>query len=126
MKKSYVAMEKAVCPVCGKLFETGCILMDCGLQNSLDAHGVVTHYEPCDECNKMLKEYIACIVVLNSPDGKESISVEDAERTGEVLWLKRETAWKLFGMSEEQKDTPCVFIDTAIADKLKEANGAQQ
>ena len=38
MNKTYVTIEQNVCPVCGKTFETGALLMDDRLQDKFEMH----------------------------------------------------------------------------------------
>ena len=44
--KSHVGMEQNVCPVCGKAFDTGTILLDRRLRNSLERK-TVTGWSLC-------------------------------------------------------------------------------
>lgn len=39
-EKSYVSMEQNVCAVCGKTFDTGSILLDRRMQDSMERHTV--------------------------------------------------------------------------------------
>jgi len=59
--KSHVGMEQKVCPVCGTAFDTGTILLDKRLRNSLERK-TVTGWDLCPEHAKLWKKgYIALV-----------------------------------------------------------------
>lgn len=96
--KEFVAMEKKICPICGKEYETGAILMDRRLRKSFESRYVITGYGECDDCKKRLDDgYIALIVIKNAEtEGRSRLKMEDANRTGEILFLKAEFAKHIF------------------------------
>lgn len=59
--KSHVSMEERVCLVCGNPFDTGAILLDKRLRQSM-AHRTVTGWGLCPEHEQMFKDgYVALV-----------------------------------------------------------------
>lgn len=122
MTKSYVSMEQACCPVCGKLHDTGTILLDRRLRDSMEQH-TVTHYALCPE-HKELHEsgYIAFIGVDNNyhpQDNKGHVS--DAPRTGEFIHMRRELAKQMIpNIPDDHLAQPFVFTHQESIDQIKE------
>jgi len=101
--KSYVTLEQHVCPICGIVFDTGSILMDRRLQPTFEKH-TISGYECCVECKTRLIEYVALIEVDNLK-----------KPTGQLLWLKRDVAGKIFNVPIED----VAYIDAAAVERLK-------
>ena len=122
MTKSYVSMEQACCPVCGQLHDTGTIILDRRLRDSMEQH-TVTHYALCPE-HKELHEsgYIAFIGVANNyhpQDNKRHVS--DAPRTGEFIHMRRELAKQMIpNIPDDHLAKPLVFITQESIDQIKE------
>lgn len=59
--KSHVSMEQRVCLICGSAFDTGAILLDKRLRQSM-AHHTVTGWGLCPEHERLFKDgYIALV-----------------------------------------------------------------
>ena len=118
MEKSYVSMEKKVCAVCTKEFETNSILLDRRLRNSMERY-TVTGFGHCPECQAKIDEGFLALVVIDPskserlPNG--NMSAEGAWRTGEIIFLKR--SCKIFVPKPPPVDM--VFIDEEAAAKIK-------
>ena len=120
--KSYVSMEQACCPVCGKLHDTGAILLDRRLRDSMEQH-TVTHYALCPEHLKLHEDgYIAFIGVANNyhpQDNKGHVS--DAPRTGEFIHMRRELAKQMIpDIPDDHLAQPLVFTPQESIDQIKE------
>lgn len=128
MDKSYVSMEQKMCPVCGKVFDSGSILMDTRLRNSFE-RTTTTGYQLCEEHEKLKGEYIALVVCDESksrPSGS-TMKLEDAYRTGEVIHVRREVAKRIFNV--EMSNIDFCFISSDAAErlrKMKEESDAEQ
>ena len=82
MDKSYVTMEQHQCHVCGKIFDTGALLLDTHLRNRFDRN-TVTGSSLCPDCNKQIDDgFIIFIVVKDGETGSNPY------RTGELLFHK--------------------------------------
>lgn len=94
--KSYVSLEKSICPICGKEFETGNLLLDKHLQNRFDKY-TLTGFSMCPEHQKMLDDgYLFFIEVKNGETMESHLKIEDADRTGRLACIKKEAAQKIF------------------------------
>ena len=82
--KSYVSMEQHQCVVCGAIYDTGSILLDIRLKNSLENH-TLTGQGMCPEHQKLKNEgYIALVVVTNE---------KTKTRSGEIVHI-RSSVWE--------------------------------
>lgn len=114
--KSYVSMEQAVCPVCGKTFDTGSILLDRRLRNSMERH-TVTHIELCpDDQQKSDDGYVALVEVSNVTH-TERLKPEDAVRTGSICHIKKEVASQIFNVPVVE--FPFVYVDMDVIPKIE-------
>lgn len=87
--KSHVSMEQQVCLICGAAFDTGSILLDRRLRQSLDSK-TVTGFGFCPADKEKLEEgFIALVEIDTSKGGR---TPEDAWRTGAVVMI-RATVW---------------------------------
>jgi len=118
--KSMVSINTKACPICGNEHDVG-ILLEKRLQKVFDKH-TVTGYQVCDECNGKRKKYVAMIVIDidKSTTNGETITIEDAYRTGEILWIKYEVYDEIF---DKPHRNGMGFIDEQAAVKLKSMIG---
>ena len=115
--KAYVSMEQAVCPVCGCTFDTGSILLDRRLKNSMERH-TTTHMEMCPEHNKLFNEgYIALIETTSQPGANGLLKQENALRTGQLCHVSRRMWDHVFDV--EAPEGGIVFVEPGVIDKLK-------
>lgn len=98
--KSHVSLEQHVCPACGRAFDTGTVLLDTRLRQSMDAR-TVTGYALCPEHQKLVNDgYFILIEVDPSksgfpgPDG--ILHTDKAYRTGTMAYIRRVVAQQLF------------------------------
>jgi hypothetical protein len=120
--KSHVGMEQKVCPVCGQAFDTGAILLDKRLRNSLERH-TVTGWDLCPEHAALWdKGYIA--LVECDPDKSTftsgTIKPEDAYRTGRIAHIRKAAAKRIFNMPI---NGPVAFVEPGVIDQLEQLTG---
>ncbi len=120
--KSHVGMEQNVCPVCGKAFDTGTILLDRRLRNSLERK-TVTGWSLCPEHAKLWeKGYIA--LVECDPEKSQfsggTIKPEDAFRKERIVHIRKAVAARIFNV---EMTSPVAFVEPAVVDMLEEMNG---
>jgi len=116
--KSYVTLERKMCLVCGKEFESGTLLLDKRLKERFDRY-TTTGYKMCPEHEKLrIDGYIALVVVdASKSHACESImKTENAHRTGEIMHIRKTVADKIFNPAIT---TPLAFIDQEAAEKIK-------
>lgn len=117
--KSYVTIEQKVCPVTGKTFDSGSLLMDTRLRDSFEKN-TTTGWQICDEVQEQLnKGYVALVEIDES---KSTISTngnylpENVWRTGNICYLKQEACNNIFNI---RVNTPFIFIQEGVIEKLQ-------
>lgn len=115
---SYVAMETKMCPVCGIIHSHDSAILINKQLKDINPKKTLTGYGLCEEHDKLSKDgYLALIEATNSTE-KENLTVEEAERTGEVAYLKREKVSDLFNTIIDPK-LSFVFIEPEVMSYLK-------
>lgn len=115
--KSFVSLEQAVCPICGIKHDTG-VLIHKNLRPVLESK-TVTHMALCPEHKAKHEEgYLALVAVKNVPQGN-TLKPQDADRTGEVVHIRRHIADQIFNV-QIPHNLPMIYIEPGIIDKLKE------
>lgn len=119
-EKSHVSMEKKICLVCGKEYETNSILLDRRMRPSMERY-TVTGMGLCpDDQKKSDDGYIALI----GCDPEKSIifdgctKMENAHRTGAICHI-REEAFKRIFHSVEIPEGRFLFVDQEVIRKLE-------
>lgn len=100
---SYVAMEKAVCPLCGIVHDSGAILLHKQLRD-IPELGPTT-VQLCEECDTNVEAGYIGLVEIVEPDGGETLKWDNAYRTGHIIFVRKEKAEEIFGM-----EINCPFI----------------
>jgi hypothetical protein len=121
--KSHVSLEQRTCLVCGKVYETGTVLLDRTLRATLDHHTVMG-YGLCEEHEKLNQEgFIALIecdpTKSDTPDEQGTLRPWQAFRTGTVMFLKREAFLRLFEIPASEQLPPCVFVEPGVTELIK-------
>ena len=93
--KSYVSMERNVCPACGKEFDTGALILDRRMRNSLEKY-TVTGTSFCKDCQEKLDEGFVILVEV-----REGATRSNPYRTGNMAFLKKAAAERIFNMPVE-------------------------
>ena len=119
MEKSYVSMERKICIVTGKEYETESILLDTGLKKSMDKY-TITGWGVSPEVQEILNDDNIALIVIdeelsNIVNGE--VTPENAYRTGDIAYIKTDAFEKAF---KKPIVSPYVFIDKVIFNKLIE------
>lgn len=115
MEKSYVSLEEKICAICGNKHDSGTILLDRRLKDSME-HKTLTGSDHCKDCQAKLDDkYIAMVEVSNEPEGS-TIKNEEAQRTGVIIWLKKHVAAQIFNAEFK---TPMVFVQPDVVKYLQ-------
>lgn len=115
MTKSYVTIEKHVCPVCGTLHDTGSILLDKRLKERFE-HNTVTGLSLCPEHLKLHNDgYVALVEIKDPPIGVRP-NPQNADRTGKICHLKRTAAKQILDINT---DLEFVYVDSGVIPKLQ-------
>jgi hypothetical protein len=115
MDKSYVTMEQNVCKACGKTFSTDALLLDRGLRERFEKE-TLTGWGICPDDQAKLDEGYVILVGANPPQRGNTLQPGDADRTGEILYMKRELADDMFNV----KIDSIAFIEPEVIEMLKE------
>jgi hypothetical protein len=114
--KSHVSLEQKCCPICGKTFDNGTILLDRRLKQSLEHH-TVTGYDICEACIKPgFLSIVICDESKSTFNSKGRLTPEGAYKTGEVIYIKKEVASQIFNCDI---NFPFLYGGQDLADKLK-------
>lgn len=122
MDKSFVSLEKHICAVCGKAFDTGAILLDRRLRPSMEPC-TVTDYGLCPEHLKLFNEdYIALVEIdpERSDVGPEDdrIKPQDVYRTGKFAHLRKHVFTHLFDAPIQDKQA-FIYVDPEVFQHLE-------
>lgn len=113
--KSHVTLEQQQCPICLKLHDTGSILFHKKLEPKFDTY-TVTGMGLCpDDQQKFDDGYIALIECVG--EHKPNIKLEEANRTGTVIHIRREIFEKVFE-TKVSPETPFCFITEDVSEFL--------
>lgn len=118
-EKSHVSMEQAVCPACGVTEDTGAILLDKRMRQSLDRN-TVTGWGLCQACKDKIDSGWIVLVAIDpaksgGPQGG-TVKPEDAYRTGAVAYLKAAAFAEVFNVPAPPKGV--CFCESAVLDQL--------
>lgn len=113
--KSWVALNEEHCRICGTTVDTS-ILLDKRMRERFDSYTPLhtLSNKLCSDCSEKSKEYIALVVIKNA-SYKQTLKQEEAERTGEIVWLKKEVFKRIFNQGIH---TEFVFIDNEVKQQL--------
>lgn len=116
-EKSHVGMEYHVCPICVKRFETGCILLDRRLRQSLERE-TVTGWELCPECDARHKAGYIALVAVRNEKGLGTLKPSEVYREGTIVHVRREAAVRLMPELQPHIDKPLVWVPKALCIEL--------
>jgi hypothetical protein len=112
--KSHVTLEQHACPATGKLHDTGALLLDQRLRERFEPN-TTTGWSFCPEVQEKLNEGFVVLVGIDASKSNTVNGVmmpDTVWRTGEIIYLKREAADKVF-------DTPIKNMAFVDADVIK-------
>jgi hypothetical protein len=115
--KSHVSMEQRVCVVCCKEYDTGAILLDRRLKNSMD-RCTITGWGMCPEHQEMKdKGYIALIAIDPDKSKGPLFTPSTVYRTGNAGHLSAEAFARVFDMPVPEDGV--VFCSDGVLDILE-------
>lgn len=119
--KSHVSLEQHVCLVCGKVFDTGAILLDKRLRASMEHH-TKTGLGLCPEHQKLSDDgFVALVECDPQRSGSQAggrMKPEQAYRTGRLAHLRRTAFAQVFNVSIDDTQA-CVFVEPGVIDQLQ-------
>ena len=116
MDKSYVTMSQKVCMVCDKPYDDGSLLLDTRLKKTFESK-TVTGIGLCPDHDK--EGYVALIEIDESKSkfNGDTISPEDAYRTGGFAQIREEAFDGIFGFKPHSKIN---YVGIGVLSKLQE------
>ncbi len=118
--KSHVSMEQHVCLVCGVAFDTGAILLDKRLRESMERH-TTTGWGLCAEHQKLADDgFVALVECDPQRSGLQGgrLKPGQAYRTGRLAHIKRHVFTQVFNVPIEANQ-PCVFVEPGVIEQLQ-------
>lgn len=120
MEGSIVAMEKKVCPACGKLHETGNLLMTQSMKHLFHKTYAINGFEVCEDCKKIAIENNG-VWFSEIIDTKESIGIQRSFLMKMSVLDNAEEGHKEFAKENHwiaiDKETANNFENTFMGDK---------
>jgi hypothetical protein len=124
MEKSYVTVEQYACPVCGKTFDSGNLLLDKRMRDRFEMK-TTTGFVLCPEHERMKNDgYVALVEcdekrskMTTDVNGNTSVKQEDAYRTGRLMHVRAEAFKRIFNVPVPKG--MIVFIEPEVFDKLQ-------
>ena len=115
--KSHVSLERHVCLVCGVAYDTGSILLDKRLRQSLERY-TTTGWGLCAEHQKLFDEGFVALVECDPERSADRLKPEQAYRTGHLAHLKRQVFTEIFNV-QIAADQVCVFVEPGIIERIQ-------
>lgn len=116
--KSYVTLEQACCPACGKTFDTGALLLDRRMRDRFEMH-TVTGFQLCpDDQQKVDEGYVILVAIDPAKSGgyRDTKKPQDVYRTGVIAYLRKEVARQIMPAIG---DHPLVWVDDEVIKQLE-------
>jgi hypothetical protein len=110
MEKSYVTMEQALCPVCGKAHDTGALLLDRRMRPTFD-RTTVTGWALCADDKARIDDGFIPIIGVDEAKSRP----DSPYRTGKIAYLRREAWSGIFNVPAPQE---FCFAPDAVIDML--------
>lgn len=109
----YVRMEQKLCAACGNKFDSGALLLHRQLRSIKNP---LTGWGTCPDCQKRINDGFVILIEANAPAHAECVNPEDADRTGRVMYMRKEAAAEIFNV---ELPTPIAFVEVGVIEKLE-------
>lgn len=131
--KSFVTLEHKICPVCGVEHDYNCgILLDRSLRERFD-QTTVSGWGLCEEHQKVVDDGYIILVAIDpvrsaldyESEKHVTIRPENAYRTGEIVYVKREVFKELIEVPEEEEVPNVVFVSFDVVEFFQKLKGEE-
>lgn len=117
--KSCVTTEQHQCIVCGKIYDTGSLLLDKRGRDRFDRYTVTGNGLCPEDSAKQAEGYIALVGCdATKTKAGATVKLEDAYRTGSVVHMKEGAFNSFFNMDYKAEDCPMVFVEQEVIARL--------
>jgi hypothetical protein len=116
--KSHVSLGQNICPICGKTHDTGSLLLNKRLEQTLEQR-TVTGFGLCEPCKKLEDDGYIALIGIDPLKSQTPYGPSTVYRTGSVAHL-RKTAWDcVFDVS--CPTTPFAYCPQEVIELLQKA-----
>jgi RNA polymerase subunit RPABC4/transcription elongation factor Spt4 len=115
MGKSFVTVETAVCPVCGKQHDKG-LLIDRQMRDRFENRRTPTHWDMCPEHKKLKDDGYVALVEID-PSKSSGDKLDEVWRTGTVAHLRASVWPNIFDVPVP--DRGLCFVDASVISMLQ-------
>lgn len=113
--KSYVTMERHICPICGEAHDTGSLLLDKHLKERFDRY-TITGVSPCPEHQKKIDEGLVFMLEIEPPNEDRSrLNPSQVTVTGRYATIRKEVAEEIF---TDTKVEPISYVHPDVMEIL--------
>lgn len=117
MDKSHVSLEQKVCPVCGVTFDSGAILLDRRLRQSME-RTTITGWDLCPDHQAKYDEGFIALVECDEAKGSGN-KPDEVWRTGPIVHIKQEAFDRVFDIPSTSGDGTMMPFMWIAADVTK-------
>lgn len=115
--KSHISLESNICPVCGVTHETGALLLDKRLKQSLDRQ-TITGFSLCPDCKQKHDDSYLALVAIDESKSAKPYRPDTVYRTGEICHIKYAAARQIF--NDDLSKYEFIYIEPDVIVKLQE------
>ena len=113
MTKSYATVETKQCPVCGELHDSGAVLLDTKLRERFERE-TCTGFALCPTHQNIINDGYIVLVGADEPARKGKVKLEQANLTGEAVFVRKEVAEQMFDLPEHMELESIMLADPAV------------
>ena len=116
--ESYISIERGVCVVCGKHFETGTLM----IEKHLKIDSCVVGWELCQADAQMHRlgfvALVECELDMTQTRSGDTVAPGAVSRTGGLMHVTRETFVAIF-KTEARPGLPCAYVPQGTVQQLQ-------
>jgi hypothetical protein len=119
MKDNFAAMEIKICPICGVEHSNNSGVLISKNLKPIKKENTITGYELCEEHKKLFTSGYLCLIGVDNNNSVDTrLKFENANRTGEIIHIKKSVAKSIFNIEINSK-VPFVFVQQEVIEMLK-------
>jgi len=122
MSKSYVSLEQKVCLVCAKAFDSGAVLLDTRLKDSMERF-TVTGWDLCPDDKARYDDGYIALVEARPPTEGDTLKPDEAYRLRRIVHIREAVFTTIFNIPPRLEDGTMLavtFAEPAVMDMLEE------
>lgn len=111
----HVRMEQKLCAACGNKFDSGALLLHLQLR-SIPKDKTLTGWGTCPSCQQRINDGFVILIEANAPAHAQRLNPEDADRTGRMMFVRKELAARIFNV---EVPASIAFVEAGVIEKLQ-------